>query len=131
MFISVHGIRISFPGIPLTAGSGAFIFVPRTGFARACFSIIFSPATRKKMSPFFRRIEKPYIKKTPPQIRPTEKQKAPDHTVNQQFIKRSFHHSSLVNSYVTSLFFVRITIPLTSSGVILFARCNPRYGVTL
>ena len=36
------------PGAPLTAGSGAFIFVPQTGFAEICFSIIFSPANRKK-----------------------------------------------------------------------------------
>ena len=36
------------PGAPLTAGSGAFIFVPQTGFAEIRFSIIFSPANRKK-----------------------------------------------------------------------------------
>ena len=36
------------PGVTLTAGSGAFIFVPQTGFAKICFSIIFSPANRKK-----------------------------------------------------------------------------------
>ena len=36
------------PGAPLTASSGAFIFVPQTGFAEICFSIIFSPANRKK-----------------------------------------------------------------------------------
>lgn len=78
------------------------------------------------MSPFFRRIEKNLYLEQSPQIRPSEKQKAPDHAVNQQFIKRSFHHSSLINSYVTSLFFVRITIPLTSSRLILFATCNPR-----
>ena len=33
------------PGAPLTASSGA---VPQTGFAEICFSIIFSPANRKK-----------------------------------------------------------------------------------
>ncbi len=36
------------PGAPLTAGSGAFIFIQQTGFAEICFSIIFSPANRKK-----------------------------------------------------------------------------------
>ena len=36
------------PGAPLTASSGAFIFVPQTGFAEICFSIILSPANRKK-----------------------------------------------------------------------------------
>ena len=36
------------PGAPLTASSGALIFVPQTGFAEICFSIIFSPANRKK-----------------------------------------------------------------------------------
>ena len=36
------------PGAPLTAGSGAFIFVPQTGFAEICFSIILFPANRKK-----------------------------------------------------------------------------------
>ena len=33
MFIPVHGIRSCFLGVPLTADSGAFIFVTRTGFA--------------------------------------------------------------------------------------------------
>ena len=33
MFIPVHGIRSCFWGVPLTAGSGAFIFVTQTGFA--------------------------------------------------------------------------------------------------
>ena len=33
MFIPVHGIRSCFWGVPLTAGSGAFMFVPQTGFA--------------------------------------------------------------------------------------------------
>ncbi len=83
------------------------------------------------MSPLLPSHRKNLYLEQSPQIRPSEKQKAPDHTVNQQFIKRSFHHSSLVNSYVTSRFFVRITILLAFSGVILFARCNPRYGVTL
>ena len=36
------------PGAPLTASSGAFIFVTQTGFAEICFSIILSPANRKK-----------------------------------------------------------------------------------
>ena len=36
------------PGAPLTASSGAFMFVPQTGFAEICFSIILSPANRKK-----------------------------------------------------------------------------------
>ena len=36
------------PGAPLTASSGALIFVPQTGFAEICFSIILSPANRKK-----------------------------------------------------------------------------------
>ena len=36
------------PGAPLTAGSGAFIFIQQTGFAEICFSIILSPAHRKK-----------------------------------------------------------------------------------
>ena len=36
------------PGAPLTASSGAFIFIQQTGFAEICFSIIFSPANRKK-----------------------------------------------------------------------------------
>ena len=36
------------PGAPLTASSGALIFVPQTGFAEICFSIIFSPIHRKK-----------------------------------------------------------------------------------
>ena len=36
------------PGAPLTASSGALIFVPQTGFAEICFSIIFFPANRKK-----------------------------------------------------------------------------------
>ena len=83
------------------------------------------------MSPLLPSHRKNLYLEQSPQIRPSEKQKAPDHAVNQQFIKRSFHHSSLVNSYVTSRFFVRITILLAFSGVILFARCNPRYGVTL
>ena len=50
------------PGAPLTAGSGAFIFIQQTGFAEIYFSIIFSPIHRKKENvPFFRRIEKTYI----------------------------------------------------------------------
>ena len=36
------------PGAPLTASSGALIFVPQTGFAEICFSIILFPANRKK-----------------------------------------------------------------------------------
>ena len=36
------------PRAPLTASSGALIFVPQTGFAEICFSIILSPANRKK-----------------------------------------------------------------------------------
>ena len=36
------------PGAPLTAGSGAFIFIQQTGFAEIYFSIIFSPIHRKK-----------------------------------------------------------------------------------
>ena len=36
------------PGAPLTASSGAFIFVPQTGFAEIYFSTIFSPIHRKK-----------------------------------------------------------------------------------
>ena len=34
------------PGAPLTASSGALIFVPQTGFAEICFSIILSPENR-------------------------------------------------------------------------------------
>ena len=37
------------------------------------------------MSPFFRHIEKPYTQTNSPQIRPSEKQKAPDPAVKQQF----------------------------------------------
>ena len=48
MFISVHGIRISFPGIPLTAGSGAFIFVPRTGFAGIILLLIVVQSTGRR-----------------------------------------------------------------------------------
>ena len=36
------------PGAPLTAGSGAFIFIQQTGFAEIYFSTIFSPIHRKK-----------------------------------------------------------------------------------
>ena len=36
------------PGAPLTASSGALIFVPQTGFAEIYFSTIFSPIHRKK-----------------------------------------------------------------------------------
>ena len=36
------------PGAPLTVSSGALIFVPQTGFAEICFSIILSPIHRKK-----------------------------------------------------------------------------------
>ena len=36
------------PGAPLTAGSGAFIFIQQTGFAEIYFSIIVSPIPRKK-----------------------------------------------------------------------------------
>ena len=36
------------PGAPLTASSGAFIFVPQTGFAEICFSIILSPSVASK-----------------------------------------------------------------------------------
>ena len=36
------------PRAPLTASSGALIFVLQTGFAEICFSIILSPANRKK-----------------------------------------------------------------------------------
>ena len=43
------------PGAPLTASSGACIFVPQTGVAEICFSIIFSPANRKKGVHFFRK----------------------------------------------------------------------------
>ena len=43
------------PGAPLTASSGALIFVPQTGFAEICFSIILSPANRKKGVHFFRK----------------------------------------------------------------------------
>ena len=45
--VSPHCMHL-LPGAPLTAGSGAFIFVPQTGFAEICFSIILSPANRKK-----------------------------------------------------------------------------------
>ena len=48
MFISVHGIRISFPGVPLTADSGSFIFIPQTGFAGIILLLIVSPIHRKK-----------------------------------------------------------------------------------
>ena len=37
------------PGAPLTASSGALIFVPQTGFAEICFSIIFSSVALKKL----------------------------------------------------------------------------------
>ena len=40
MFIPVHGIRSCFWGVPLTAGSGAFMFVPQTGFADIIFLLI-------------------------------------------------------------------------------------------
>ena len=43
------------PGAPLTASSGAFIFVPQTGFAEIYFSTIFSPIHRKKGGHFFRK----------------------------------------------------------------------------
>ena len=45
--VSTHCMHF-LPGAPLTASSGALIFVPQTGFAEICFSIIFSPANRKK-----------------------------------------------------------------------------------
>ena len=45
--VSTHCMHF-LPGAPLTAGSGAFIFIQQTGFAEICFSIIFSPANRKK-----------------------------------------------------------------------------------
>ena len=48
MFISVHGIRISFPGIPLTAGSGAFMFVPQTGFADIILLLIVFLSTGRR-----------------------------------------------------------------------------------
>ena len=45
--VSTHCMHF-LPGAPLTASSGALIFVPQTGFAEICFSIILSPANRKK-----------------------------------------------------------------------------------
>ena len=45
--VSTHCMHF-LPGAPLTVGSGAFIFIQQTGFAEICFSIIFSPANRKK-----------------------------------------------------------------------------------
>ena len=45
--VSTHCMHF-LPGAPLTAGSGAFIFIQQTGFAEICFSIIFFPANRKK-----------------------------------------------------------------------------------
>ena len=45
--VSTHCMHF-LPGAPLTASSGALIFVPQTGFAEIYFSTIFSPANRKK-----------------------------------------------------------------------------------
>ena len=45
--VSTHCMHF-LPGAPLTASSGALIFVPQTVFAEICFSIILSPANRKK-----------------------------------------------------------------------------------
>ena len=45
--VSTHCMHF-LPRAPLTASSGALIFVLQTGFAEICFSIILSPANRKK-----------------------------------------------------------------------------------
>ena len=48
MLIPVHGIRSCFLGVPLTEGSGAFMFVPQTGFADIILLLIVFPIHRKK-----------------------------------------------------------------------------------
>ena len=68
------------PGAPLTASSGALIFVPQTGFAEICFSIILSSSVASRNL-----IPKP----TSPQIRPScQTPKVPDHAVKQQFKRK-------------------------------------------
>ena len=48
MFIPVHGIRSCFWGVPLTAGSGAFMFVPQTGFADIILLLIVFLSTGRR-----------------------------------------------------------------------------------
>ena len=48
MFIPVHGIRSSFWGVPLTASSGAFMFVPQTGFAGIILLLIVFQSTGRR-----------------------------------------------------------------------------------
>ena len=48
MLIPVHGIRSCFWGVPLTAGSGAFMFVPQTGFADIILLLIVFLSTGRR-----------------------------------------------------------------------------------
>ena len=80
------------PGAPLTAGSGAFIFVPQTGFAGIILLLIVSPI------PLLPSHRKNLYLEQSPQIRPSEKQKTPDYAVKQQFVleeKHDFSHSPI------------------------------------